>query len=244
VTFANLSMALHGIWLELPRFFSYYNILLLGQAMLSTIALSLIGGAIGFAAGGVLAVLRIRRVVDFLPLRLLAILYVEIFRRIPFLVKLLVIFFGFQVLGLQAPLFVVALVTVSLSATAFASELIRAGLLSVHANQIDAAQAMNFGRMQLLFMVMLPQSWRVILPPTVGYLAGFVKSTSIASQVGVLELTYAAKIMNTKGFSALLCFGTVLILYFAICYPLSLLGAWLEKRLDYRRRPFLAVQTP
>jgi polar amino acid transport system permease protein len=237
-------MALHGIWLELPRFFSYYNILLLGQAMLSTIALSLVGGAIGFVAGGVLAVLRIRRVVDFLPLRLLAILYVEIFRRIPFLVKLLVIFFGFQFLGLQAPLFVVALVTVSLSATAFASELIRGGLLSVHANQIDAAQAMNFGRMQLLFMVMLPQSWRVILPPTVGYLAGFVKSTSIASQVGVLELTYAAKIMNTKGFSALLCFGTVLILYFAICYPLSLLGAWLEKRLDYRRRPFLAVQTP
>jgi polar amino acid transport system permease protein len=136
------------------------------------------------------------------------------------------------------------LVTVALSATAFASELIRAGLQSVHANQIDAAQAMNFGRLQLLFMVMLSQSWRVILPPSVGYLAGFVKSTSIASQVGVLELTYAAKIMNTKGFSALLCFGTVLLLYFAICYPLSLLGGWLEQRLDQRRHPFEIVQTP
>jgi polar amino acid transport system permease protein len=240
----NLAATLHGIALEAPRFFSYYNILLFGQAMLSTVTLSLVGGAIGFVGGGVLAVLRIRRIVDVPPLRLLATLYVEVFRRIPFLVKLLCIFFGFQYLGLQAPLFVVALVTVSLSATAFASELIRAGLLSVHANQIDAAQAMNFGRMQLLFMVMLPQSWRVILPPTVAYLAGFVKSTSIASQVGVLELTYAAKIMNTKGFSALLCFGTVLILYFAICYPLSLLGGWLEQRLDHRRRPFLLVETP
>jgi polar amino acid transport system permease protein len=240
----SFAATLHGLWLQIPRFYSYYNILLFGQAMLNTVGLSVIGGAIGFIAGFVLAVFRIPRIIDIMPLRLVATLYVEVFRRIPFLIKLLCIFFGFQYLGLQAPLFVVALVTVALSATAFASELIRAGLQSVHANQIDAAQAMNFGRTQLLFMVMLPQSWRVILPPTVGYLAGFVKSTSIASQVGVMELTYAAKIMNTKGFSALLCFGTVLVLYFAICYPLSLLGGWLEQRLDQRGNDFEIVQTP
>ena len=240
----SLAATLHGLWLQLPRFYSYYNILLFARAMLNTVALSVIGGAIGFLAGFLLAVLRIRRIIDIPPLRLIASCYVEVFRRIPFLIKLLCIFFGFQYLGLQAPLFVVALVTVALSATAFASELIRLGLQSVHPNQIDAAQSMNFGSMQLLFMVMLPQSWRVILPPTVGYLAGFVKSTSIASQVGVLELTYAAKIMNTKGFSAVLCFGTVLILYFAICYPLSLIGAWLEQRLDQQRHSFEIVQTP
>ena len=50
--------------------------------------------------------------------------------------------------------------------------------------------------------------------------------------------------MNTKGFSAVLCFGTVLILYFAICYPLSLIGAWLEQRLDQQRHSFEIVQTP
>ncbi len=233
---------LHGLWLELPRFFTYYNILLLGQAMLATVGLSVIGGGIGFAAGGVLAVLRTRRLVDVAPVRLLATLWVEVFRRIPFLVKLLCIFFGFQYLGLQAPLFVVVLVTVSLSASAVAAELVRSGLQSVHAAQVDAAEAMNFSRVQILFSVLLPQSWRVILPPSVGYLAGFVKSTSIASQLGIVELTYAAKLLNTKGFSALLCFGTVLILYFAICYPLSLCGAWLERRLDHGRRPFLPVQ--
>ena len=59
-----------------------------------------------------------------------------------------------------------------------------------------------------------------------------------------MELTYAAKIMNTKGFSAVLCFGTVLILYFAICYPLSLVGAWLEQRLDPQHHSFEIVQTP
>lgn len=215
---------------EAPRFYSPYNLLLFGEALLQTVGLSLIGGAIGLFFGGMLAILRTRRLVDALPARLLATLYVEIFRRIPFLVKLLCVFFGFQLAGLQAPMFVVALVTVALSATAFAAELFRAGLDSVHANQIDAAEAMNFSRTQILFMVMLPQAWKIMLPPMIGYLIGFIKSTSIASQVGVLELTYAAKIMNTKGFSALLCFGTILILYFALCYPLSLVGAWAERR--------------
>ena len=219
---------------ELPRFFSPYNLLLFGEALLQTVALSVLGGAIGLLLGGTLAVLRTRRLVDVLPARLLAALYVEIFRRIPFLVKLLCVFFGFQLAGLQEPMFVVALVTVALSATAFAAELFRAGLDSVHANQIDAAEAMNFSRAQILFTVMLPQAWKIMIPPTIGYLIGFIKSTSIASQVGVLELTYAAKIMNTKGFSALLCFGTILILYFALCYPLSVLGAWAERR---ARRP-------
>jgi len=225
---------LPGIIAEAPRFFTMYNVILFGQAMLQTVGLSLIGGLIGVILGGVLAMMRIRRLVDFLPARILATLYVETFRRIPFLIKLLCVFFGFQLAGLQAPMFVVALTTVSLSATAFAAELVRTGLESVHANQIDAAEAMNFSRTQILFGVMLPQAWKVMIPPMIGYLIGFIKSTSIASQVGVLELTYAAKIMNTKGFSAILCFGTILVLYFVICYPLSLLGAYVERRLARR----------
>ncbi len=215
---------------EAPRFYSHYNLLLFGQALLQTVGLSLGGGAIGLAAGAGLAVLRLPRLVRLLPARVLATLYVELFRRIPFLVKLLCVFFGFQLLGWQAPLFIVALTAVSLSATAFSAELVRTGLESVHANQIDAAEAMNFSRPQILLRVMLPQAWPVMIPPMIGYLIGFIKSTSIASQLGVLELTYAAKIMNTKGFSAILCFGTILVLYFLLCYPLSLLGAWAERR--------------
>jgi len=76
---------------------------------------------------------------------------------------------------------------------------------------------MNFGRWRTLIRVVVPQAWRVVLPPLFGYTVGFIKSTSIASQIGVMELTYAAKILNTRGFSALLCFGTILLLYFLIC---------------------------
>lgn len=216
---------------EASRFFGYYNVVFLGKAFLYTATLSLVGCLAGFIAGFGLAVVRSRRIVRFTPARWLATGYVEVMRRVPFLVKLMVVFFALQITGADVSTFAVAAITVALSASAFSAENIRAGLESVHPNQWDAAEAMNMGGLKALRRVILPQSWPVIIPPSMTYSVGLVKSTSIASQIGVFELTYAAKIMNQKGFSAALCFGTILILYFALCYPLNLLAARLETRL-------------
>jgi polar amino acid transport system permease protein len=91
------------------------------------------------------------------------------------------------------------------------------------------------GGLTALRRVVLPQAWRVIIPPSMTYSVGLVKSTSIASQIGVLELTYAAKVMTNKGFSAFLCYGTILVLYFVLCFSLNRFAAWLEIRLDPTR---------
>ncbi|MBA4270904.1 MAG: amino acid ABC transporter permease, partial [Methylobacterium sp.] len=208
-----------------------YNLIFLGQAFAYTALLSLVGCGLGFLVGFGLAVLRNERIVGFAPLRWFATIYVEIFRRIPFLVKLMVVFFAFQLAGLDASMFAVAATTVALSASAFSAENIRAGLESVHRNQWDAAETMNMGGLTALRRVILPQAWAIIIPPSMTYSVGLVKSTSIASQIGVVELTYAAKILNQKGFSAAICFGTILILYFVLCYPLNLFASHLERRL-------------
>jgi polar amino acid transport system permease protein len=222
---------------ESPRFFGYWNLMFIGQALVNTLLLSWLGAGFGFAMGFGLAVARHPRLYGTGPLRWLAIAYVELFRRIPFLVKLMCVFFAFQLSGAQASLFTVALVAVVLSAAAFAAEIARAGLEAIPPPQWDAAEAMNFGRWRILTRIVGPQAWRVVLPPLFGYTVGFIKSTSIASQIGVMELTYAAKILNTRGFSALLCFGTILVLYFLICWPTKRLGEHLEARLALRRRP-------
>ena len=70
-----------------------------------------------------------------------------------------------------------------------------------------------------------------------GYFVLFIKDTALASQIGVLELTDAGKILNTKGFSSFLVYGTVLVLYFLISYPLALLGSHLERRLGAPGHP-------
>jgi polar amino acid transport system permease protein len=221
---------------EAPRFFGYYNLLFLGRAFLYTAALSLVGCGIGFLAGFGLAVLRHPRLTPFAPARWLATLYVEIFRRIPFLVLLMCVFFALQLLVPDISMFTIAAMTVALSAAAYSAENVRAGLEGIHRNQWDAAETMNMGGLKALRLVVLPQAWSIIIPPSMTYSVGLVKSTSIASQIGVVELTYAAKVLNTKGFSAAISFGTILVLYFVLCYGLNTFASYLERRLG-RRRP-------
>ena len=216
---------------ELPQFFGYYNLLFLAKATLATVGLSAIGVVTGTIAGSGLALLRLTSSRWLAPARWLAVLVTELFRRVPFLVTLMLVFFASQLSGLDLPLFVVALVAVFLIASAYLSEIIRAGLESVHRNQWDTAAAMNFSLVTTVRYVIAPQAWRVILPPAFGFFVLFIKDTALASQIGVIELTFAGKVLNNKGFSAALVFGTLLLIYFLISYPLSRFGVWLEARL-------------
>lgn len=220
---------------ELGRFFTVYNLAFLGEAVAATFALAAFGCLVGSGAGFGLALARRTRSRAALPLRLLAGAYVEVFRRVPFLVTLLLVFFASQAAGLDWSQFTVALVSVGLIAAAYLAEIIRGGLASVHPTQWDAAAVMNLPGHLTLREVVLPQAWRVILPPAFGYLVLFIKDTALASQIGVLELTYAGKVLNDRGFPALLTFGSVLVLYFALSYPLARLGAFLELRLASAR---------
>lgn len=217
---------------ELPRFFTYYNVIFFLKAMLTTFLLSLMGCLLGSIMGGVLAVIKITKSNLLRPLRIAAVVYIEFFRRIPFLVTLLLIFFVFQALGLEVSVFTVALVSVWVIATAFIAEIVRSGLEAVPKTQWEAAEVLNFNLRQTLRMVILPQAWKVILPPAFSFFVLFIKDTALASQIGVVELTYSAKVLNNKGFSAALAFGFVLLLYYMISYPLTKFGAWMEKKIE------------
>jgi len=216
---------------EAPLFFNYYNLVFLGEAMARTLGMTLIGCGVGFVCGLLLAVLRQTDGLLLLPLRVLAIGYVEFFRRIPFLVILYIVLFVIEPLMPGTSLLGIATVSVCLLSTAFLSEIIRSGLESVPRAQLEAATTLNFSALQTLKMVVLPQSWKVILPPATAFVVMFIKDTSLASQLGVIELTFAGKMLVNRGFSPVLGFGAILICYFALSYPLSRLAAYLEKRL-------------
>jgi polar amino acid transport system permease protein len=213
---------------EIPRFVTYYNVVFLLQGLLMTLLLSAVGVVGGTLLGGVLALLRIGSAPLWLPLRLGAVAYVETVRRIPFLVTLMLVFFGFRFLGLDLDVVLVAVLAVVLISAAYLAEIARAGIQSVHRNQWDAAASMNLTTAATLRHVVLPQAWRVIVPPTFVFFLGLIKDTALASQISILELTYAGKLLRTKGFSGTLVYGTVLALYFAASYPLARLGARLE----------------
>ena len=201
------------------------------QAMGTTFALSAAGCLVGFVVGFGLAVTRQTESPLLAPLRFAGVLFVQVFRRTPFLVTLMIVFFSFEILDLDVSIFAVAVVGVCLIASAFIAEIIRGGFESVHHNQWDTAAAMNLTLLQTLRYVVVPQAWKVILPPAFSFFILFIKDTALASQIGVVELTYAGKVLNNKGFSAALVFGSILVLYFVLSWPLARFGVWMEKRL-------------
>lgn len=220
---------------EAPRFFTWWNMLFLGQALLNTLVASVIGCALGYALGVLLATLRLPQVMPFAPMRTAAILWVEIFRRIPFLVLLLLVFFLGQALRLEAPLWAVAITAVAIRMSALAAENVRAGYDSVRPQQWEAALTMNLPALTALRRVVLPQSWRVILPPSIVHVLSMVKETSLVSQIGFIEITFAAKMLTQRGFSAIITYGTALILYFCVSWALASLARAAERRLTTRR---------
>ena len=220
---------------QAPRFFSPGHLVLLGEAMGTTLALTLIGCGVGFLLAFLIVLLRQTPGAWALPVRLAGIAYVEVFRRIPFLVVTYLVLFFIQAFVSDASLFTIAVVAICIYATAYTAEIIRGGFESVARQQIEAATAMNFGRWQTLTRIVIPQSWPVILPPAVAFAIGFIKDTALVSQVGVFELTFRGKELNNEGFSGVLVFGTIALLYFLMSYPLSRWGRWLEKRLASSR---------
>jgi len=218
---------------EAPAFFTGYNILFLLQAMGATLLLSLGGCLVGSAVGLGLTLVRASEARALMPARVAAWAFVEFFRRVPPLVVLLLVFFASNLLRGQISLFGIAMIGLCLVATASLTEIIRGGIESVHPAQWESAESLNFGYMRSFFWVVLPQAWRVILPPAVSFMLLFIKDTAFASQVGTLELTSAGKILTTKGFTAALAYGSVLILYFLLSTALAGLGNWLEKRIAF-----------
>ncbi|MEL6206624.1 MAG: amino acid ABC transporter permease [Pseudomonadota bacterium] len=216
---------------QLPRFFTEGNMLLLLEAAGLTLAMTFVGCLIGFGLAFVLVYLRQAPGLWALPLRLICIAYVEIFRRIPFLVVIYLVLFFIQTVSSDASLFTIAVIAICIYAIAYTADIIRGGLESVPRTQIEAAQAMNMSRLRTTFTVVLPQAWPVIIPPAIAFAVSFIKDTALVSQIGVFELTFRGKELNNQGFSGVLVYGTIAMCYFMISFPLSLLGQHLEKRL-------------
>jgi polar amino acid transport system permease protein len=215
--------------------FSYYDVQLLFKGFLTTLALALIGCFAGFAFGFVAAILRTTRSRALAPVRATLLAYCMVFRRVPFLVTLMLVFFASQSMNANLSTFAVASISICLIAAAYLSEIIRGGLESVHVNQWQAARALNFSVWQTLRYVIVPQAWRVILPPTFGFFVMFIKDTALASQIGVMELTSAGRVLNNKGLSAALVYGSILMLYFFVSYPLARFGKRVERTLAAAR---------
>lgn len=209
------------------RDFGPNELMFLIMATRWTILLALIA----FAGGGVIGLLvAALRVAPLPPLRWLAAGYIQFFMGTPILIQLFMAYYGSSLLGFRPDPWAAAAVTFSLNGGAFFGEIFRGSIDAVPKGQWEASTALGFRFLPTLRLVILPQAVRLMLPPTVGFMVQIVKTTSVASLIGLTELARAATQINTVTFQPVLVFGTVSLIYFMLCWPLSLYAGYLERR--------------
>ena len=209
------------------RTFGLSEFLFILQAAQWTLALS----AIAFVGGALLGlVVALSRTSENAVARNAARVFIQVFQGTPLLLQLFLIFFGAPVLGFDINPWVAAGVALVLNSAAFLAEIWRGCIEAVPRGQWEAAQALNLKYVARMRFVVLPQAFKIALPPTVGYVVQIIKGTSLAAIIGFTEITRAGQIINNATFQPLHVFTTVAALYFLICWPLSLLAARMERK--------------
>jgi polar amino acid transport system permease protein len=208
------------------RTFGLSEFLFIVQAAQWTLALS----AIAFVGGALLGLLvALSRTSENAVARNAARAFIQVFQGTPLLLQLFLIFFGAPVMGLDINPWVAAGAALVLNSAAFLAEIWRGCIEAVPRGQWEAAQALNLSYVNRMRFVVLPQAFKIALPPTVGYMVQIIKGTSLAAIIGFTEITRAGQIINNATFQPLHVFTTVAALYFVICWPLSLLAARMER---------------
>jgi len=185
----------------------------------------------GLVLGLVLAILRSFRV---LPLSALIVVFADVFRALPPLVLVLLVYFGLPNVGINLPSFTVLWLVLALVLAAFAEEIFWAGILSVPKGQWEAARSTGLGFLATLTSVVLPQALRLTVPPITNRTLAITKNTALGTVIGVGEiLNQATTAQSFAGNATPLMMGA--IAYVILFIPVVVLGRFLETRFAWRR---------
>ncbi|KEA52916.1 amino acid ABC transporter permease [Mangrovibacter sp. MFB070] len=208
----------------------YRNLLLALRWTIGLSAIAFIGGGI---VGGLLLLVRLSGI---RAAEIAVRIYVQIFQGTPLLLQLFLVYFGLAMIGLDTSAMFTACLCLTLYASAYLTDIWRGSVESIPRQQWEAAQSLALSFGEQLRYIILPQALRVAIAPTVGFLVQAIKNTALASVIGFVELTRSGQIISNATFSPFLVYGSVAILYFLLCFPLSMWSRHLEHRLEKRAR--------
>jgi polar amino acid transport system permease protein len=170
-----------------------------------------------------IALIRTSKSAALTPFRILATLYVDIFRGIPMLLVILLVGFGIpalQLKGLTNNVLILGTIAVIITYTAYVAEVIRSGILSIHPSQKAAARSLGLNYFQTLRYVILPQAFRRVTPPLLNDLVALIKDTGLVSILGVTDAVRAAQIASSRSFNYT-PYVMAAIVFLAITIPLT-----------------------
>ena len=162
--------------------------------------------------------------------------YVALFQGTPLLMQLFLAYFGIALFGIQTSAWVAASMALTLYTSAFLTEIWRGCVAAIPKGQWEAAQSLALSFGEQLRHVVLPQALKIAIPPTVGFLVQVIKGTALASVIGFIELTKAGSMITNATFRPFVVYSCVALLYFALCFPISLYAKKLERKMNAQHR--------
>ena len=162
--------------------------------------------------------------------------YVQLFQGTPLLMQLFLAYFGIALMGVEVSAWTAATVALTLYTSAYLTEIWRGCVASISKGQWEASNSLALSFGEQLRHVILPQAVKIATAPTVGFLVQVVKGTALASVIGFVELTKAGSMISNATFKPFVVFSCVALLYFALCFPISLYAKHLERKINVNRR--------
>jgi len=215
-------------WISLrDTFFKWaYGVEILPKVLLgfgTNVTLTIIAGTSVAILGLGLALIRTSRSPALTPFRFLATVYVDVFRGIPMLLVILLVGFGIpalQIPGVTNSVLILGTIAVIITYTAYVTEVIRSGILTVHPSQRAAARSLGLSHFQTLRHVVLPQALKRVTPPLLNDLVALIKDTGLISILGVTDAVRAAQIQTAKSFNYT-PYVVAALIFLAVTIPLT-----------------------
>jgi His/Glu/Gln/Arg/opine family amino acid ABC transporter permease subunit len=198
------------------------------QGALITVQLSFLSMACGICVGLLVALGRLSGIK---PLDWLLQIYLEVWRNVPLIVQLLVIYFTLPEIGIRLPAFWAGVLGLSLNLGAYLSEVFRAAIASIDKGQVDAAISIGMSRFTAFRRVVLPQAMLIAVPTLGGYFVSLLKDSALVSFIAVNELLRNGTIIISSTFRSMEIYAMVAMIYFVMSFIASRAARWLEIRL-------------
>ena len=221
----------HWQWYRIPQYIIHVKdgTLTIGpllEGLIVTLHITGVSLILAFACGLTAAIFRLSH--SFLA-RAVARIYLETIRNTPLLVQIFFVYFVLSpILGINR--FASAVMALSLFEGAYASEIIRAGIISVHTGQWEAGRSLGMDHFQTYFYIVLPQAVRRILPPLTGQAVSLVKDSALVSTIAIYDLTMQGQAIIAETYLTFEMWFTIAAIYLALALTLSRVVAYFEKR--------------
>ena len=226
-----------NVWTTLEKYYSFFL-----EGVQNTLIIAVFTVILGTILGILMALLRLSRVK---PLQWIATAYIEFFRGTPLMVQLMFIFYGLPMIGVKFPevsfipdfqRFAAGIVAMSLNSCAYVAEIIRSGIQAVDIGQTEAARSLGFKKGQSMWLVVLPQAIKNILPALGNEFVTVIKESSIVSVIGIADLMYRTNGVKAKNYKTFECLFIAAVIYFILTFVSSRLIAVMERRMNRERK--------